>query len=245
MVGQAGAVVASDPVMVLDADTAQGMRDLEATRQSVLRHLVEVMEEERRQLAVDIHDDSIQAMLAVGMRLGMLRAKSTDAQQRRELGKLEGTVRRTVVRLRDLIFELSPPALECGGFVEAIRDALDQVGRQTGISCRLTGELATEPPLHTVALAYRLFQEALANVRAHARAATVEVRVEEADGFIGVTVRDDGRGFRVDPDHLPVAHGHLGLLSMRRRCEAAGGRFAVTSQPWGGTRVSFWLPTSS
>ncbi len=87
----------------------------------------------------------------------------------------------------------------------------------------------------------RLYQQhqAVLNVRKHADARHVEIRVALDGGYIEIVVADDGRGF--DPARVP--HGHLGLLTMRERAEALGGEFAVYTAPGRGTRIVARIPT--
>jgi len=80
-------------------------------------------------------------------------------------------------------------------------------------------------------------QEALANVRKHAAARQVQIRLVARDGCLGVTVTDDGVGF----DRVPNGK-HFGLQTMRERAESVGGGLTVTSAPAQGTQVTFWLP---
>jgi signal transduction histidine kinase len=87
---------------------------------------------------------------------------------------------------------------------------------------------------------YRLAQEVLTNVRKHARANSVDVRLDEVRGGIRLRVRDDGCGF-----NLPTGAGtpgHLGLAAMRERAELAKGRLSIQSAPGQGTTVEAWVP---
>jgi len=88
---------------------------------------------------------------------------------------------------------------------------------------------------------YRIAQEALANVRKHANASRVHVRLTQQDGGYLVQVEDDGDGFDA-PEMLRSAPGHLGLSSMRERAEMAGGWCKVHGLPGNGTTVEFWVP---
>jgi signal transduction histidine kinase len=92
------------------------------------------------------------------------------------------------------------------------------------------------------AILYRVALEALTNVRKHADARLVEVELERRGLGVAVRVRDDGRGFDLPAPDAPAGLGHIGLISMRERAEAAGGRFALTSAPGDGTTVDFWMP---
>jgi len=92
-------------------------------------------------------------------------------------------------------------------------------------------------------LLYRLLQESLANVRKHARAAKLEVKVSEADGRLCGRVADDGRGFEVEPAlERSRRQRRMGLDAMRERLRLAGGGVEVRSAPGCGTVVSFELP---
>jgi signal transduction histidine kinase len=90
-------------------------------------------------------------------------------------------------------------------------------------------------------VAYRIVQEALANVRAHARASRVAVRLEEVDGGVLARVSDDGTGFLPGLVERRPA-GHLGLISMREQATMAGGWWRIASAPGMGTTVELWLP---
>ena len=87
---------------------------------------------------------------------------------------------------------------------------------------------------------YRLAQEALTNVRKHARASTAAVLLDERDGGYRLRVTDNGVGFKVE-DASPVP-GHLGLAAMRERAELAGGWLRIESAVDAGTTVECWLP---
>ena len=214
-----------------------------AERHLLLAHLVRTQEEERLRIASDIHDDSIQAITAAGLRLQLLRRQLTDDRQLEALAKLEETVQLAITRLRYLMFELRPPALERDGLAAALRLYLDQFRADSGINGTLDVRLTEEPAHDTGAIIYRVIQESLTNVRKHAKASTVLVRVVGgAAGFEG-TVVDDGVGFATDK--LRPRPGHLGLAAMSERAEMAHGRLEVASTPLKGTEVKFWIPLES
>jgi signal transduction histidine kinase len=102
-----------------------------------------------------------------------------------------------------------------------------------------------EPSPETRAVLYRVALEALTNVRKHANASMVDVLLERRGVGVAVRVRDDGKGFELPaPDAVP-SDGHIGLVSMRERAEAAGGRFTLQSEPGAGTIVEFWMPETN
>jgi len=207
-------------------------------RRALLGHLVSAGEEERRRIAANIHDDSIQAITAAGMRLQILRRRITDPQQLILLGELESTIQQSISRLRHLLFDLRPPALDHEGLAVALRMYLDEWEAETHY--RLDERLVSQPAEETRLILYRIAQEALTNVSKHAHADGVQVVLDERDGGYLVRITDDGVGF-VPESTGPVA-GHLGLASMRERAELAGGWLRVDSSPQAGTAVEFWIP---
>jgi PAS domain S-box-containing protein len=217
------------------------LRGVDRQRQALVQRLVTAQEEERLRIANDIHDDSIQLMTAVGVRLAILRNKLGKSEEAQSVEKLEQTVQEAIVRLRHLIFELRPAALDREGLAPALREYLETTHRDGAPRVSLHDKLEAEPSPETRVLLYRLAQEALTNVRKHARAARVDIELVPERGGTHVTVADDGVGF--DPEAVvEVTPGNLGLISMRERATLAGGWSRVTSSPGAGTTVEFWIP---
>jgi signal transduction histidine kinase len=222
------------------------LRVLSAQRERLLRQLVTAQEEERRRVAADIHDDTIQTMVALGLRVELARRKAADPELRAELDRTLETVRAATRGLRELLFRLHPAVLDRDGLQAALRA---EVGRRDDEDAaqpvvELTGSLRAEPGIETRTTLFRIAQEAIGNARRHAGAAHITVHVGDADGGIELRVTDDGRGMDPGLARHP-RHGHLGLVAMRERAELAGGRFALSSAPGAGTTVEVWLPTGS
>jgi len=116
-----------------------------AERQLLLGRLVSAGEEERQRIANDIHDDSVQAMTAAGIRLQVLRHGLRDPEQLRLLDDVERTIELSISRLRHLLFELRPPALDREGLSAALGMYLDELRSQTGTTYRLNDELRLQP----------------------------------------------------------------------------------------------------
>ena len=220
--------------------TVETLKQLDQDRQALLRRLVDAQEEERRAIARDIHDDTIQSMFAVSLRLSTLRDMLHDAVQVEQLDRLAQSVQASTERLRHLLFELRPAALDEGGLPAALREYLDVMKRDNAIDVELETALEHSPASETQVIAYRIAQEALANVRKHARASRVECAVSAVDDGILIRIADDGVGFQEERGR-PSA-GHLGMVSMRERAEMAGGWFRVTSSEGKGCIVEFWIP---
>ena len=210
-------------------------------RRALLSRLEQAQEQERRRIAADIHDDSIQVMSAVDMRLQMLERQLDSPEAAAAIAEIKDTVQLAVDRLRHLLFELRPPVLDREGLAPALEIYLDRMGSETGIEVQLVDETSTESPPELRAIAFRIAQEALSNIRKHANASRVDVTLSGSQTGLSVRITDDGDGF--DRSRAEVAEpGHLGLSTMRERAELAGGSFVIESTPGSGTTVEFRLP---
>lgn len=215
----------------------------EAQRRKLLTHLVRAQEEERRRIAGDIHDDSVQVMIASVMSLEILARELRDSQEAQEIKEVTETVRKAVLRLRELMFVLSPAVLDREGLAAALRQYMGQTSTDEGPLYRLDDRSTAEPSTDTATILYRIAQEALANVRKHARAAIVEITVENDDEGFLIRISDDGVGF--SPEEISEYRpGHLGMVAMRERAEVAGGWTKVESAPGVGTTVEAWIPAA-
>ena len=214
-----------------------------AERELLRSQLVRAQEDERLRIASDIHDDTIQAITAAGLRLQLVKRHLHDEKQLQALTKLEETIQLAIGRLRSLMFDLRPPALDRDGLKAALRTYLDQLQADTGATIRLESKLRNEPAQEARATLYRIAQEALTNVRKHARATSVSVALEEEKGGVLATVEDDGVGF--DVASLEAQPGHLGLPAIKERAELGRGWCRIESRPGGGTTVRFWVPNEA
>jgi PAS domain S-box-containing protein len=221
--------------------TLRNLRTADEQRRSLLERVVTSQEQERRQVAGDIHDDAIQAMVAVTLQLQALGGRLRDPRSAELLERLAATATESVGRLRQLGFELRPPLLDEVGLAAAIDQYARRAGELAGFVVQVSDESAGELPDELRVVAYRIVQEALANVRAHARASRVAVRLEEVDGGVLARVSDDGTGFLPGLVERRPA-GHLGLISMREQATMAGGWWRIASAPGMGTTVELWLP---
>jgi signal transduction histidine kinase len=198
-------------------------------------------EDERRRIAEDVHDDVVQVMTAVAVRLGLLRRRLQDPGQLAVADGAEATVEQAIVRLRALIFDLSPPTLDRYGLAAAVRMKLEQFETEVGFECQLQAEVDTEPEPAVRVLIYRVIQEALSNVRKHAHASKVVISISEDDAGVLVRIRDDGVGFSA-ADATAAKGGHLGFRTMRERAQGAGGWLKAESTSGVGSTISLWVP---
>jgi PAS domain S-box-containing protein len=209
-------------------------------RQELLGHLVRAEEAERLRISSDIHDDSIQAMAAAGLRLQQLRRRVTAATEVEALDKLEEAIEGSIDRLRHLMFDLRPINLDRAGLAAALRAQLERIRSDVGLEFEVENRVTSEPPSETRFILYRIAMEALVNVRKHARAHRVQVRLADVNRGWHVQIDDDGDGF--EPPNGGSVPGHLGLTAMRERAQIAGGWWKMESRPGSGTSISFWVP---
>ncbi len=216
------------------------------------RHnLVELLSEkesrERMLLADAVHDQPIQLIAAAQLRLSALRRRlgQDGGAEPGEWGprvvdeteRVSSILGAALERLRGLIAALTPPDLS-DGLLHAIGEVAEATFRDTGTTVSCTGPAALSLTPAQQDAAMRILQEALANVRQHAQARRVIVRVSVEGGPVVLTVEDDGVG---SPDVEPT-QGHLGLMSMYARAADAGALLAVSSAEGVGTSVVLRFP---
>jgi len=158
------------------------------------------------------------------------------------LSVARATLEEATERTRRLMFELRPALLYDHGLAAALRVLAEQTAREVGATATVVGTVGRyEHPVEE--LLYRSAQEALANVRRHARPHNIQITLAEEADVVTVAVRDDGRGFDVaDIRSRPSAALHFGLDTLVERARAAGGYVDIASAPGEGTRISIAVP---
>lgn len=213
-------------------------------RARLVHKVLTVAEQQRSQLAAELHDGPIQALtgLTLGLERGRLRLQRGRTDEGVELlAGVQDRLAAEIQSLRGIMATLRPPVLVERGLVSALGDYVRVVERQAGIGCTLAARLPQRLPQDQEVVLYRIAQEALANVVKHARAASARVELFEQGGSVVLEVRDDGAGF--DPNRELLGDlDHFGLAGMRQRVELAGGTCQVRSRPGGGTVVVATLP---
>lgn len=192
---------------------------------------------DRRRVAQDLHDDTVQVLSAVTVELELLRRRGGEHAD--WLGRLRDHLQSANERIRDMVADLDPGASVRTALGAALQERLQRPAQQAGVQLTVVDRL-TEPLPEAVAGAlYLIATEAVFNALRHARAERVEVELVASDGSVQLHVRDCGKGF--DPT-VPPRPGHYGLVSMRARAQQLGGSLAVTSSAQRGTKISARLP---
>ncbi|MFC6881097.1 MULTISPECIES: sensor histidine kinase [Actinomadura] len=218
------------------ANASRLAADVQRSRERILR----TREEERRRLRRDLHDGLGPTLASLAMTVDATRITLKKDPEAADalLEHLRTTMGRTIGDIRELVYDLRPPALDELGLAGAI-EALGGVvstGDGPKVAVHVDGDLASLPAAAEVA-AYRIVQEALTNVHRHAKAGAATVRLH-LNGDLHVTVGDDGVG-------LPEAvRSGIGMSSMRERAAELGGSCTVGPGPEGGTVVRARLPVN-
>jgi signal transduction histidine kinase len=216
-------------------DVTDEEREREA-RDRFIAEVVRARDLEARRIAELLHDDAVQQLTALSMRLDLAALQREDAR----LAELAREAARINESLRRLLVDLHPAVLESQGLgagVETAAAGLRVLGVDVRVD-RFDHRLAPE----VEQLAYRLVQEALANVLKHAGASRVDVALRIDGGVLRCSVDDDGVGALDDDVEGALRRGSLGLHLVRERVELADGRFEIGRRHAGGTRFAFELP---
>lgn len=198
--------------------------------------------EERERLARELHDAATQTVFSAGLFAEAAResARAGDlAQVERYSHSVVQRVHQALGEMRLLLFELRTETLAQLGLAEALRERLNSVEERANIATRLRVEGVGPLPLALEETFYRVALEALNNALRHAHAQRVSVTLRAAEGRLTLVVRDDGIGFR---RRDAAQHGGMGLGSMEKRIQKAGGIIRIVSRPGQGTRVEARAP---
>lgn len=204
--------------------------------------LVHGQEMERQRLAHELHDDTVQALIAIGHSLDLARSavQTNPASANDLLAATRAAAAQTAADLRDRIADLRPPALDELGLAAALRMLADtkikgQVVQVEGAERRLA-------PTLELAL-FRTAQEALTNIQRHASAQKITLRLTYYSDCVMLSIQDDGRGFQAPPDlNTLAANGHFGLLGIQERLNGFGGALRIDSTTAQGTRLEARIP---
>lgn len=206
------------------------------------RRLVQTQENERKALSRELHDEVGQTLTALGMELANVQsaAQSDGAVLHDRVEEAKRLNADAIRSVRDLAMGLRPSMLDDLGLEPALQWQGREFARHTGVpaTVHVDGQLENLEDAQRTCI-YRLVQEALTNCARHAGANSVLVSVEEGKNEVRVEVKDDGTGFSTKNVEL---RSGLGLIGMRERVQAVGGRLEIESRPGHGTTVLATIP---
>ncbi|HVP22000.1 MAG TPA: histidine kinase [Anaerolineaceae bacterium] len=217
----------------------QDLRRLAVDLQRSREELVKSREEERRRLRRDLHDDLGPQLASLKLNLDVARnlVSRDPAAAEALLVELRSQSQTAIADIRQLVFDLRPPALDELGLIGAIQEYTSQIVSQDGLHIRLDSPKDLPPlPAAVEVAAYRIALEALANFVRHSQGSNCQVTLTQADNDLQLEICDDGLGL---PKEI---HPGVGLSSMRERAAELGGTCMIEALPHGGTRVLARLP---
>ncbi len=225
----------------------QHMAEIEADRQMLRemnRLVVQSREEERKKLSWELHDQLVQDVIGLKLQVEKCRNRVDDHALRGQLEEAIQQAQQIIDDMRGICSDLRPAVIDSQGLMAALHSYIDDFEARTGLSVQREFQredvgLSEEWELSL----FRVVQEALQNVRRHAKAQVARVRLTVEDDSLKLLVADDGQGF-VLPQRLRdlARQQHIGLIGMRERVEAMGGELSIHSQPGQGTSVRVTVP---
>lgn len=222
------------------------MHRLHLARGRLLERLMASQEDERRRIAIDLHDGLGQQLTSILLRARVLEQTAHDATVAQAASSVREIAAASLDDIRRVVRQTRPMVLDDIGLEAAIERQVADVGEAGGVAIRL--EWRALPGLRwsqeTETALYRIIQEALTNAAKHANADHVRIVVEKLENAISVSVTDDGVGFDV-AKVLDGSPRPFGLLNIRERVAHVGGVATIRSAPGVGTTVSVTIPLDS
>ncbi len=226
----------------------QQYRVAASENQDLAGRLITAQEAERTRIARDLHDDVSQQLAGVSIAFSGVKQRLGEYQisgdLQKELADLQQQTLALARNVRHLSHDLHPTVLQHLGLVKGLTSYCGELERAHGVTmrCSAEGEFASISPDAALCL-YRIAQEALRNVIAHAGASRADVRLVHASDHVEITIADDGRGF---DSRNPAKTGKgLGLVSIIERAKIAGGTVSIVTGDTQGTRIRARIPAKA
>lgn len=224
------------------AETLAARVDAQTARiQRLLDHVESARDDERRELAAELHDEMGQLLTAMRLVIKVARGRAAAGEQvGDDLARLGDLQEQVNWSIRNLLARLRPPVLDDLGLAAAVEWLVQRVEPLPDVTAHLSAGPALESlPLSDARadVGYRVVQEALTNAVRHADAQRIDVALHTVGPHLRIAVSDDGRGF--DPERTPRG---MGLMGMNERVRSVDGRLEIVSAPARGTRITAWLP---
>jgi len=216
----------------------------EEMRNQLLAKVLSAQEDERKRIARELHDETSQTLTSLMVGLKVLENAPDVSVVRDRLVELRSLAHQTLDNVHSLAMELRPNVLDDIGLAAAIEKYATEYAAKTGVHVDLQiapiGKQSLPSDAETAA--YRITQEALANVTRHAHARNVSIIMGRTDSKLTLIIEDDGAGFSVDEAMSRSPENKLGLFGMYERAYLVGGTLAIESQPGQGTSVFLEIP---
>jgi len=213
-------------------------------RKNLAQRLVEMIENDRREIAMTLHDHVGSILTGAKIEIERVEAQLAESPVAEGIAKVKGLVTETINMIRNISSQLRPSSLDRFGLAPSLRSLTDEAARNIGIRIHLhmSGMPKRFSPDKELAL-YRIAQESLNNIAKYAEAKTVFVTLGCRDGTIHLTIEDDGKGFDLaELDNDLFEQEHLGMSIMKERALRFAGSFRLESHPGKGTQIMVEIP---
>jgi signal transduction histidine kinase len=225
-------------------ERTQQIRSSHKKAEILYKKVISVQEDERKRIARGLHDETMQSLSALLMKINMCKAYP-EHYILQKIDEMEGIVLNTLEGIHNIIQNLRPAILDDLGLEASIRWLLDKHIGERGITYFFnvigTGEKELDSRIKTAI--FRIVQESIINISRHAEAKNVFLILRYMQDSLTVVIEDDGEGFDVTSMLKQSEDGRgLGILGMKERANLLDGRLEVCSAPNGGTRINLWIP---
>lgn len=222
---------------------AHQVQQAQTAMQNYITAIMRGQEDERMRLARELHDDTIQSLIALQQRIEMAQKAlvKDPAHAASKMADLKELLTDTLGSVRRFVRDLRPTYLENLGLIPA----LEMLARESNAKFQVLGEEKRLDEERELAL-FRITQEALRNVAKHAHASEVAVTVAYDSDQVTTTIEDNGAGFDAPAAHTAYAEvGHFGMMGMQERAQLFGGNVFIRSERGKGTKVIAYVPVNS
>jgi len=227
-------------------ESEEGLRASTGQLQALSRRLVDVQESERRQFSRELHDRVGQNLTALSISVDILKTQlpgNGNEALRSRLDDAAALLESTAGAIENVMSDLRPPMLDDYGLLPALQWYANEFSGRTGIEVTVEGEERTERLMQASEIAlFRIMQEALNNVAKHAHAGRVHITLVRSGTQFIMSVSDDGVGIDAASNTDSSRRPGLGMVTMRERTQAVGGRFEIGAASGRGTRVVVRIP---
>jgi len=222
------------------------LEEKQVVNATLLRKLITSQEDERKRIARELHDESLQTMSALLMNIEMCRLHP-DQITPQKVAQMKETVTLVINEMSKVIQNLRPTVLDDLGFEAGVLWLIDRNLKERGINCSFNFQDLDEDKLRPelqVTL-FRIIQEVTGNIARHAHAKNVRIAIKNDDKLFTMTIEDDGTGFDMETVFENTLTGRgLGILGMKERAAQVNGTLTISSAPKQGTTVLCTVPLS-
>jgi signal transduction histidine kinase len=220
---------------------------LEAKADRLSDRLTTIQEEERRNIAQELHDSTVQHLVAANLNLMRLKPEALSKKDCKNWHDIERSLGDAMRELRTFSYLLAPPTLPTRGLRHSLQSYIDGFGARSGIAAKFrSSECAEKLPPRAQRVVFRIVQESLANIYRHAFASEASVELRCVGSQLHVVVVDNGAGAKggLDKRRTKRFQAGVGIRGMRMRLDQVGGRLRISQLTRGGTKIHAIIPVA-